>query len=42
MGRHSVRHNIYLWRYDGNRRHARVKRYEYYVFGNCTQTALVY
>ena len=36
------RHNIYLWRKNGTRRHARAKHYECVVFENCTQTARVY
>ena len=36
------RHNIYLWRHNGARRHARAKHYEYFVFENCTQTTGVY
>ena len=36
------RHNIYLWRKNCARRHARAKHYECVVFENCTQTARVY
>ena len=36
------RHNIYLWRHNGARQHARAKHYEYFVFENCTQTTGVY
>ena len=36
------RHNIYLWRHNGARRHARAKHYEYFMLENCTQTTGVY
>ena len=36
------RHNIYLWRHNGARRHARAKHYEYFMLENCTQTTRVY
>ena len=35
-------HNIYLWRHNGARRHARAKHYEYFMLENCTQTTPVY
>ena len=35
-------HNIYLWRHNGARRHARAKHYEYFMLGNCTQITRVY
>ena len=35
------RHNIYLWRHNGARRHARAKHYEYFMLENCTQTTRV-
>ena len=36
------RHNIYLWRHNGARRHARTKHYEYFMLENFTQTTRVY
>ena len=36
------RHNIYLWRHNGARRHACAKHYEYFMLENCTQTTRVY
>ena len=36
------RHNIYLWRHNGARRHARAKHYEYFMLENCSQTTRVY
>ena len=35
------RHNIYLWRHNGARRHARAKQHEYFMLENCAQTTLV-
>ena len=35
-------HNIYVWRYDDVRRHARGKPKKYFIFENYPQTALVY
>ena len=36
------RHNIYLWRHNGARRHARAKHYEFFMLENCTQTTRLY
>ena len=36
------RHNIYLWRHNGARRHAPAKHYEYFLLENYTQTTRVY
>ena len=36
------RHNIYLWRYNGARRHTCTKYYKYFMLENCTQTTNVY
>ena len=36
------RHNIYLWRHNGARRHARAKHYEYFMLETCTQTTRLY
>ena len=36
------RHNIYLWRHNGARHHARAKHYEYFLLENWNQTLRVY
>ena len=36
------RPNIYLWRHNGARRHARDKHYEYFMLKNCTKATHVY
>ena len=36
------RHDIYLWRHNAARRHARAKHYEYFMLENSTQTTRVY